>query len=82
MDKYTIDEIQYKNGYAKGYEDGKRDSANGVVRCKDCEYWKYLHDECGECSHSRFHINKHPDPTMKMDDFCSCGKRRKNNEQT
>lgn len=22
MDKYTIDESQYKNGYAKGYEDG------------------------------------------------------------
>lgn len=26
MDKYTIDETQYKNGYRKGYEDGKRDA--------------------------------------------------------
>lgn len=27
VDKYTATEEAYKNGYAKGFEDGKRDSA-------------------------------------------------------
>lgn len=32
MDKETIAEVSYKNGYIKGYEDGKRDA----IVCSKC----------------------------------------------
>ena len=53
--------------------------ANGVtipVRCKDCKHWLYMEDGFGDCTNSRFHLENHADPTMKADDFCSCGERR------
>ena len=80
MDKYTIDEIQYKNGYRKGYEDGKKDAVE-VVRCKDCKHWSYIPglDKCPHCVvfcglHSKAY-------QTKSDDFCSYGE-RKESEQT
>ena len=47
-----------------------------VVRCKDCGYWKYMEEYYGECSHPRFRLDGHPDPTMEINGFCSCGERR------
>jgi hypothetical protein len=73
MDKYTIDESQYKNGYRKGYEDGKKD-ATEVVRCKDCTRYKK-----GYCT-----IRKDgwgATLMVGMTDYCSDGE-RKDNEQT
>lgn len=35
MDIWTTTEEAYKNGYAKGYEDGRRD-AKKVVICMNC----------------------------------------------
>jgi hypothetical protein len=47
-----------------------------VVRCKDCKHWLHTEDGFGDCTNSRFHLDNHADPTMKADDFCSCGERR------
>ena len=47
-----------------------------VVRCKDCKHWMHMEDGFGDCTNGRFHLDGHADPTMKMDDFCSCGERR------
>ena len=47
-----------------------------VVRCKDCEYWKCIEGGFGDCTHPRFHLEGHADPTMNWNDFCSCGERR------
>jgi hypothetical protein len=47
-----------------------------VVRCKDCKHWRHIEDGLGDCSHPRFHLDGHPDPTMEMNGFCSCGERR------
>lgn len=52
---------------------------NGVVvpvHCKDCKHWLHMEDGMGDCTNSRFHLPGHADPTMKADDFCSCGERR------
>ena len=51
-----------------------------VVRCKDCRYWQYVEYGYGECTHKRFHLDGHPDPTMEINGFCSCGERRTDNE--
>lgn len=48
-----------------------------VVRCKDCEHWLHMEDGFGDCTNGRFHLDGHADPTMKADDFCSCGERKK-----
>lgn len=47
-----------------------------VVRCRECGYWNHREDGYGDCSHPRFHLEGHPDPTMTANDFCSAGKRR------
>lgn len=47
-----------------------------VVRCKDCKHWHHIGDCTGDCTNARFHLNGHADPSMKFDDFCSCGERR------
>ena len=47
-----------------------------VTRCRDCKHFKYTVCGIGECGCTRFHIPGHPDPTMRPDDFCSCGERR------
>ena len=47
-----------------------------VVRCKKCKHWLHMEDGMGDCTNSRFHLPGHADPTMKADDFCSCGERR------
>ena len=57
-------------------EEAKAVDAVEVVRCKDCGYWKYMEEYYGECSHPRFCLDGHPDPTMEMNGFCSCGERR------
>ncbi len=47
-----------------------------VVRCMNCNHWSHREDGYGDCSHPRFHLEGHPDPTMTANDFCSCGERR------
>ena len=47
-----------------------------VVRCKECEHWTHVESGMGDCTNRRFHLDGHADPTMKADDFCSCGERR------
>ncbi len=47
-----------------------------VVRCKDCEHWIHTEDGYGDCTNGRFHLDGQVDPTMKMNDFCSCGERK------
>ena len=44
-----------------------------VVRCKDCKHWHHIGDGTGDCTNVRFHLDGHADPSMKLDDFCSCG---------
>lgn len=77
MDKYTATELAFKNGYEKGYEAGKRDSVE-VIRCKECKHWLHTEDGFGDCTNRRFHLDGHADPTMNLDDFCSCGERKVN----
>lgn len=57
MDKYTIDETQYKNGYRKGYEDGKKDAVEVVhgewleehgFDVHNNEYWVHCCSVCEE----------------------------------
>ena len=48
-----------------------------VVRCAECKYWLCVEDGFGDCTNRRFHLDGCADPSMKMDDFCSCGERRK-----
>ncbi len=63
---------------------GKKDTAElmvshdvvPVVRCKNCIHWVHMEDGMGDCTNSRFHLDGHANPTMKKDDFCSCGERR------
>lgn len=49
-----------------------------VVRCKDCEHWKHMEEGLGDCTHPRFHLEGHADPTTNWNDFCSCGERKDN----
>ena len=60
------------------YCEAYKDSTNyvEVVHCKDCEHWIHIEDGMGDCKNARFHLDGHADPTMKADDFCSCGERR------
>ena len=44
MDKYTVSEISYKNGYKKGYEAGIEE-AGGKLGC-----WKWTKDGNRQCS--------------------------------
>lgn len=57
-----------------GYK--KKADYTEVVRCKDCKHWIHMEDGFGDCTNRRFHLDGHADPSMKMDDFCSCGERR------
>ena len=50
-----------------------------VVRCGKCRHWSHREDGYGDCSHPRFHLEGHPNPTMTARDFCSCGERRTDN---
>lgn len=47
-----------------------------VVRCGECKYWLCVEDGFGDCTNRRLHLDGCADPSMKMDDFCSCGERR------
>lgn len=48
-----------------------------VVRCRDCKHWVHTDGEgMGDCTHSRFHLDDCPDPTMNHDEFCALGERR------
>ena len=52
MDKYTIDETQYKNGYRNGYEDGKKDAvkhARWVKKWHDNDLIGHEYEECSVC---------------------------------
>jgi hypothetical protein len=71
--------LQYdRDQYHKGYADGKRDAMEELVRCKDCEHWKHMEEGLGDCTHPRFHLAGHADPTTNWNDFCSCGERKDN----
>ena len=48
-----------------------------VVRCAECKYWLCVEDGFGDCTNRRFHLDGCADPSMKMDDFCSCAERRR-----
>lgn len=61
---------------AKFYGDCPLQDVAPVVRCKDCAHWVYMQDDFGDCTNRKFHIDGHADPSMKHDDFCSCGERR------
>jgi len=56
------DRGQYDKGYADGYADGKAE----MVRCKDCEYHRYL-----TCANAKGVIGYVTD-----DDYCSYAVRR------
>lgn len=56
MDKYTMDELQYKNGVADGFEKGKREADarnqpkspyndDNVLACPRCGSVEYLHND-------------------------------------
>jgi hypothetical protein len=64
--------LQYDRGqYYKGYEDGKNDAMNKVVRCKDCKNYIYSSFAMGmRCKHDGVEWGK--------DDFCSYGERKDN----
>ena len=69
MDIYTAQELAYKRGYEKGYED-----ALNIVRCKDCVNW---HNDTLSCDYmpygeSQEHVNWYDT------DFCSYGERKDN----
>ena len=71
--------LQYdRDQYHKGYADGKRDAMEELVRCKDCKHWKHMEEGLGDCTHPRFHLEGHADPTTNWNDFCSCGERKDN----
>lgn len=72
MDERDIAEQAYKNGYTKGYADGKAE----IVPCKECKHWLHMGDGMGDCSNPRFHLDGHADPTMNADDFCCLAERR------
>lgn len=77
MDNHTATEQAFKNGYLKGYDKGLEDALDvTIVRCKDCWYWKHVGEGYGDCTHPRFHLEGQPDPTMNMNNFCSCGERK------
>ena len=75
MDKYTIDEIQYKNGYRNGYEDGKKDAV---------KHGRWVHDVanlhmCTNC------LESYKSRDVTVFDYCpNCGARMDgtDNEQT
>lgn len=46
-----------------------------VVRCSQCKCWQYIERGYGDCTHERFRIEGHCNPTMKADDFCCLGER-------
>ena len=57
--------LQYdRNQYDKGYDDGKRDAMDELVRCKDCTEWDETEQECKHWY------------GFRADDFCSNGERR------
>lgn len=51
-----------------------------VVRCEECKWWMHMEEGMGDCTNRRFRLDGQADPTMKADDFCSCGERRDDNE--
>ena len=53
----------------------------GVVRCKDCKFWKPNDRRVlGYCKHGTFSIDDDVvDPITKPNDFCSYGERREDN---
>ena len=52
------------------------DKRVNLVYCRDCKHWQHIGDGTGDCTNARFHLDGHADPSMKLDDFCSCGERR------
>ena len=67
MDIYTAQEMAYKHGYEKGYNDAMK----SITRCNDCKYCYYDNDNFEWfCD---FHgVN------MNSTDFCSYGERKDN----
>ena len=52
-----------------------------VVHCKDCKHWAHMEEGFGDCTHPRFHLEGHVDPTTNWNDFCSCGERKDNGKE-
>lgn len=61
MKVHDATEAAYKNGYAKGYEDGN----NAIIRCRECQ-----HFGMGSCN-ANLRVC-----TPREDDFCSWAERK------
>ena len=71
MKTHDATEQAYKNGYSKGFEDGKRGAVE-VVRCRQCKHWKDGINACTDekkfCEIGFYMIGK--------DGFCSFGEKK------
>lgn len=67
MDIWMACEEAYKNGYAKGYEDGKREVFEAITHCVDCTM-----SESAFCPRGKVWCNA-IGRYMWTDDFCSYG---------
>ncbi len=68
MALYIVSDEAYKNGYAKGYEDGKRDAMQSMIRCVNC-----VRSDPKFCPREKVWCNE-IGRYMWVDDFCSYGK--------
>ena len=72
MTENEATELAFRNGYAQGYEDGKRDVENAIVHCEHCKHWKNEINGCTEdkryCDIGFYMIHK--------DGFCSFGQKK------
>lgn len=66
----------YRKHILRAIDNAPTIDAVPVVRCAECKYWLCVEDGFGDCTNRRFHLDGCADPSMKMDDFCSCGERR------
>ena len=37
-------EADLQNAYNEGYEQGKKDASENIIRCKDCRFWEQTTD--------------------------------------
>ena len=66
-----------RDQYKKGYQDAIREKGLvEVVRCKDCKWAEYGKDYDPYCNHWKSGLYAN----IKVDDFCSYGERKEENE--
>ena len=70
MDIWMATEEAYKNGYAKGVEDGRREIMNAITRCINCTM-----SESAFCPKGKVWCNS-IGRYMWEDDFCSYGENK------